>query len=789
MFFDLIKGKGKAKNIASRALLLLAAVLFVSAAAAGFGRGAYADDNINAGTDNVGETPADPSAPSSEVSPNEVSYDEIRFSLRIDQTMENNFWPKDRSFGFSISDNGVYAAAVTLNKDNPGETVSFNFTQPGEHEYVVRELDPDGKEINEAVSVNGVTYESPKTVRVSVVENNGVLETRVGNAQTSESAVSFHNRYEASGRLGLYGRVNLQGTQILSDDQYRISIVRTGNDTRTVEVPVGADGSWSYSEVFTSVGESPVYHVSQVMNRVNGIQYDGRIYDVSVTVNDGGRGELTVTPGVNNLIFSNSAKPGSFRILSTDSKSGDKLEGAKFVLYSDVQSGSSTKTVTKNDKTYYDIAEYTSGTDGMVIMTGLAWGAYYLENTGAPAGYDLPSGRHVSFTVDGSHYVPEGEAVDLSVKFSKTKKTLKGADIKFNKVKFVYDGTEHNPVPKVVSGNEILRAGTDYTVSYSGNVDAGEARVTVKGKGDYEGSSRVFKYTISPASITGATVNLEFTQKDYTGNTVTNSISSVKLNDKTLQKDTDYEVTDGSRLSGTSAGTYTVQVKGKGNYTGTASAKWTIKNTSASSGSGTSYNSSYTGTTGKTGTGTQGNSTAGTKTGTGSSTGKNTVSSAGASKTGSASGTASSNSSGTASKKTDRSSDEADTISINKPRSGSSGSDDETVDGGEETDPVENDLQPEEDDPVQPLSEAEPVYEYDEDPSAVTAESADDDGLREVSIEDGDTASESRPRFLALSWMISSVTTLAAYCGWAFIRNKDAFMLMLQSLPAFFHKS
>ena len=56
---------------------------------------------------------------------------------------------------------------------------------------------------------------------------------------------------------------------------------------------------------------------------------------------------------------------------------------------------------------------------------------------------------------------------------------------------YTYTGKAFAPVPIVRSKSsyyEKLTAGQDYTVAYSGNVNAGTAKVTVTGKGAYTGS-------------------------------------------------------------------------------------------------------------------------------------------------------------------------------------------------------------------------------------------------------------------------------------------------------------
>ena len=51
-----------------------------------------------------------------------------------------------------------------------------------------------------------------------------------------------------------------------------------------------------------------------------------------------------------------------------------------------------------------------------------------------------------------------------------------------------HTGREIRPVASVVCGEAVLREGTDYDVTYSGNVDIGTATVTVTGKGNFFGS-------------------------------------------------------------------------------------------------------------------------------------------------------------------------------------------------------------------------------------------------------------------------------------------------------------
>ena len=192
-----------------------------------------------------------------------------------------------------------------------------------------------------------------------------------------------------------------------------------------------------------------------------------------------------------------------------------------------------------------------------------------------------------------------------------------------------------------------MTKGTDYTLKYSNNVDAGEPTVAITGKGNFT-DTRTFKYKITAKSITNATITFDNSSYEYTGSTIKNSISSVKLDSKSLKEDTDYEVVDTAKLSATSRGTYTVQVKGKGNYKDTASASWVIKGGSSSSSSSSSY-SSYNSYSGNSGTNSGSSTTSRTSSSSSTRSGTGTSTSGNSARTGSTAGTASSGSSTTSS--------------------------------------------------------------------------------------------------------------------------------------------
>ncbi len=77
--------------------------------------------------------------------------------------------------------------------------------------------------------------------------------------------------------------------------------------------------------------------------------------------------------------------------------------------------------------------------------------------------------------------------------------SISGAAMTLSQTSYVYDGTPKTPSVTVTLNGKALVLDTDYTVSYSDNINEGTAKVTVTGKGDYTGSMTA-TFTITKAT-------------------------------------------------------------------------------------------------------------------------------------------------------------------------------------------------------------------------------------------------------------------------------------------------
>ncbi|MBD5519776.1 MAG: hypothetical protein HDR03_00825 [Lachnospiraceae bacterium] len=131
-------------------------------------------------------------------------------------------------------------------------------------------------------------------------------------------------------------------------------------------------------------------------------------------------------------------------------------------------------------------------------------------------------------------------------------------------VKLTYNGTP-------------LTKDTDFTVSYLNNTKAGTAKIVFTGKGLYNGtltkSFKITKAQLSDNMLDDASKSIEET---YTGKAFKPEVT-LKNSGITLKKGTDYTLAYKNNVKvSTDAKPAQITVKGKGNYTGTLTVKFSI---------------------------------------------------------------------------------------------------------------------------------------------------------------------------------------------------------------------
>ncbi len=133
-----------------------------------------------------------------------------------------------------------------------------------------------------------------------------------------------------------------------------------------------------------------------------------------------------------------------------------------------------------------------------------------------------------------------------------------------------YTGNVISPLLTITYNNKTLKKDTDYTLSYSNNINAGTATITITGKGNFTGTTSK-TFSISARAMTDTSV-ANVSSQTYTGNVIS-PLPTITYNNKTLKKDTDYTLSYSNNIN---AGTATITITGKGNFTGTTSKTFSI---------------------------------------------------------------------------------------------------------------------------------------------------------------------------------------------------------------------
>lgn len=148
-----------------------------------------------------------------------------------------------------------------------------------------------------------------------------------------------------------------------------------------------------------------------------------------------------------------------------------------------------------------------------------------------------------------------------TVTFKITQRDINNSQI--SKVSNVsYSGTKVTPAITITDLGKTLVKDTDYTVAYANNTNAGTATVTIKGKGNYNGTKTI-NFNIVPQNMSKVKV-AQIANQLYTGKAIT-PVLTVTNGTTKMSVNRDYTVTYSANKN---PGKAKAVIKGTGNYTG-----------------------------------------------------------------------------------------------------------------------------------------------------------------------------------------------------------------------------
>lgn len=314
-----------------------------------------------------------------------------------------------------------------------------------------------------------------------------------------------------------------------------IKIIDKNTDANTLQIDVPATVTYG-DTVSPSVGESKPAGAGDVTFKF----FDEDNHEVLTTAQpfDAGTYKVTASCESESTIYTAEA---TFTVEPREIEAKD-VAFDKELTYTGNEL-TQTVTVTVNGKTL------TVGTDYTVSdLTGTEPGSYPVTVTG--------TGNYTG-TVTKS--------------FEIAKADISSAEITYDAGPYGYTGKEWKPEVTVSFNSATLTAGNDYTVSYENNINAGTAKIIITGIGDHFTGLTEKTFTINSAEISGCTF-APIADVTYNTNAHTPEVT-VAISGRTLEADKDYTV---SYASNVNAGTATVTVTGKGNFTGSANTTFTI---------------------------------------------------------------------------------------------------------------------------------------------------------------------------------------------------------------------
>jgi pilin isopeptide linkage protein len=245
----------------------------------------------------------------------------ITDQIKIDKKLTGRDLKKGE-FTFELLEDGE---VVATGSNDAGGNVTFKkitYTQPGQHTYMVREVNND---------LGGVTYDDQAyTVYTQIIDQgNGKLKAehqavvQMDNefAPIEGNEITFNNKYEAKGTTASIGAVKRLTGKDLKDDQFTFQL-KDENGKVIDEAKNDKAGAISFKALEFDKAGTYKYTISEVNDKQKEIKYDTSEKTVTITVKDSGDGYLQAqVESEKQLIFTNTFEAAG----GSGTKTGDNM--------------------------------------------------------------------------------------------------------------------------------------------------------------------------------------------------------------------------------------------------------------------------------------------------------------------------------------------------------------------------------------------------------------------------------------------------------------------------------
>ena len=294
-----------------------------------------------------------------------------------------------------------------------------------------------------------------------------------------------------------------------------------------------------------------------IIDPIYNLTYDGKEKKPSITVKDG---DVVIDPKeYKDPVYSNNKNAGTATVTIMDKDGGNYIvNGSKDFTITPAE-GSFTKEPTAKNITY-------NGTDQELINKGTTKsGTIYYWLEGKEHSENSPTGNNagdykVFFEIKGnSNY---NDVAPKSIDVTIAPKTVSNPSISLSEKSYTYDGKKKEPTVILKTGNDIIPE-SEYTVTYSNNIDAGTAQVNITDNdgGNYiVNGSTTFTIKQAESQLVDPTAKTDLVYSGVSQNLINSGSSTTGIINYSLDAK-NYSTTI---PKGTNAGSYTIYYKLEG---------------------------------------------------------------------------------------------------------------------------------------------------------------------------------------------------------------------------------
>ncbi len=351
-------------------------------------------------------------------------------------------------------------------------------------------------------------YSGTITVNFTIVNNGSISED--DSIDISKATIKFYDTQTKTYSLDSYtatytGKQLKPGFKLLIDGQlygigtysvqYSNNIeVGTATITVTAVTGKGLKGTKTFTFTITKAGSSQTttdLSGATVTLSPSSATYTGTAVKPTPTVKVG---STTLTPDTDYTVsYSNNTNAGTATVTITG-KGNYTGTASKTFTISAVSISSEEVTLSKTSYTYTGSANKPTATvkvNGKTLTPNTDYTIGYTNNTNVGT-------ATVTITGKGNY------TGTVSKTFTISAVSISSATVSLPKTSYTYTGSAIKPTPTVKVGSTTLTPGTDYTVSYKDNTNAGTATVTITGKGNYKDSAlKTFTITSNSGRVPG----------------------------------------------------------------------------------------------------------------------------------------------------------------------------------------------------------------------------------------------------------------------------------------------